>query len=92
MAPTLVVPRDLRVGEEVALILGFGLSTLAMIMRIWTKARLTRKMRLEDYFSLCAWLSFLAYTGLAIVIGSNGGDPIHKAYVSPPLFNPPFYS
>ena len=83
MAPALVVPHDLRMGEEVALVLGFVLSTLAALMRVWTKARLTRTMMLEDYFSLCAWLSFLAYIGLAIVIGSNGGDPVHKAYVRP---------
>ena len=83
MAPALVVPRDLRVGEEAAIVLGFGLSTLAITMRLWTKARLTRKVLLEDYFSLCAYLSFLVYTALAIVIGTNGGDSLHKAYVCP---------
>lgn len=83
MAPALVVPRDLRVGEEAAIVLGFGLSTLAITMRLWTKARLTRKVLLEDYFSLCAFLSFLAYIALAIVIGTNGGDSLHKAYVCP---------
>ena len=85
MAPALTIPHSLRVGEEVALIFGFGLSTIAVGMRTWVKARLTRTMMPEDYFSLAAWLSFLAYIGLAIVIGSNGGDPVHKAYVRPPF-------
>lgn len=88
MAPALAVPHSLRVGGEVTFVLGFGLSTLAVIMRIWTKARLTRTMLLEDYFSLAAWLSFLPYIGLAITIATNRGSPIHEAYVCLPLLNP----
>ncbi|KAF7502150.1 hypothetical protein GJ744_006887 [Endocarpon pusillum] len=39
-------------------------------------------MLIEDYFSVLSWLSFLAYIGLAIVIGRNGGDITHVAYLS----------
>ena len=81
MAPALIVTPSLRVGEELAIVLGFGLSTAAVAMRLWVKARLTKAMMLEDYFSLAAWLSFLAYIALAIVIGTSGGDAVHKAYV-----------
>lgn len=38
----------LRVGEVLTLALGFGMSTLAVLARVYTKTRLTRKMMMED--------------------------------------------
>lgn len=87
MAPALVVPHSLRVGEDLTFVLGFGLSTVAVAIRLWVKARLTKKMKLEDYFSLAAWLSFLVYIGLAVEIGISGGDAVHKAYVCLAFYN-----
>ena len=38
----------MRVGEVLALALGFGLSTLAVFARTYTKVRLTKTFRKED--------------------------------------------
>ncbi len=81
MAPALMVSHSLRVGEEIAIILVFGLSTVAVATRLWVKARLTKTMMVEDYFSFAASLSFLAYIALAVEIGTSGGDAVYKAYV-----------
>ena len=48
MAQTHVSLHSLRLGELFALALGFGLSTLAVSARIYTKKYLTRTMRMED--------------------------------------------
>ena len=48
MLPAIVVPRSLRIGEIVALTLGFGLSTLAVSARTYTKARIMRNVKAED--------------------------------------------
>jgi hypothetical protein len=48
MPPDLVVPLFLRVGEVLTLALGFGLSTLAICARLYTKVRIDRKMMIED--------------------------------------------
>lgn len=120
-----MVPHSLRVAEIFTVILGFGLATIAISARIYTKLRVVRNFLLEDCKptliaeNLClssidveqisqsphmyvgathpcirvpvhTWkerlmlitqLGFLAYLGLAIIIGRNGGDVEHKAYV-----------
>ncbi|MCJ1315362.1 hypothetical protein MMC15_000679 [Xylographa vitiligo] len=81
MIPTVVVPRSLRVGEILALTLGFGLSTLAVSARTYTKARIMRKVNAEDYLSVLAWLAFIGYIGVAIAIGENSGGALNTAYV-----------
>ncbi|KAF6241446.1 hypothetical protein HO173_000156 [Letharia columbiana] len=73
---------SLHVGEVFTLALGFGISTLAVCARIYTKMRLTKTMMKEDYFSLLAWLFFLAYIALAVVIGKSDGSIEHIAYLS----------
>ena len=78
----ITVPHSLRIGEVLTVILGFGLATLAIIARLYTKLCITRKLLLEDYFSIAGYLELVAYLGLAIVIGKNGGDIQHKAYLS----------
>ena len=48
MAQSQISLHSLRLGELFALALGFGLSTLVVSARIYTKKYLTRKMRMED--------------------------------------------
>ena len=48
MPAQVVVPDSLRIGEYLTVILGFGLSTIAIGARIYTKCRITKKFLLED--------------------------------------------
>ena len=48
MAVEIVVPLSLRIGQYLSMILGFGLSTLAVGARVYTKLRISRKFLLED--------------------------------------------
>ncbi|CAL8582622.1 hypothetical protein XPA_008276 [Xanthoria parietina] len=82
MSSQVVVPSSLRIGQYFAIILGFGLSTIAIAARLYTKLGITRKLLSEDYFALAGYLGLLAFLSLAIVIGKNGGDTRHKAYLS----------
>jgi hypothetical protein len=45
---SVVIPHSLRVGEIVTLVLGFGLSTLAVAARVYTKFHIMRDKKLED--------------------------------------------
>ncbi|KAM0802187.1 hypothetical protein BDR22DRAFT_971639 [Usnea florida] len=74
--------QSMRVGEVLALALGFGLSTLAVFARTYTKVRLTKTFKKEDFLSVLAWLFFLAYIAIAVVIGKNHGSSEHIAYLS----------
>jgi hypothetical protein len=49
MPSDLVVPYSLRIGQVLTLLLGFGLSTLAICARVYTKVRIDRRMLIEDY-------------------------------------------
>lgn len=51
-APT--VPPSLRAGEYATLILGFGLSTICVVTRMYTKARLLKSLKSEDCKSQCS--------------------------------------
>ncbi|KAL8981950.1 MAG: hypothetical protein Q9205_003405 [Flavoplaca limonia] len=82
-SPQVIVPQSLRIGQYFTVLLGFGLSTLAIAARLYTKLRITRKLLSEDYFSFAAYLGLSAFLGLAIVIGKDGGDIQHKAYCNP---------
>ncbi|KAL8999893.1 MAG: hypothetical protein Q9169_001298 [Polycauliona sp. 2 TL-2023] len=55
--PQVIVPSSLRIGQYFTVILGFGLSTLAISARLYTKLRITRKLLSEDYFSFTGYLS-----------------------------------
>ncbi|KAL8669878.1 MAG: hypothetical protein Q9168_005551 [Polycauliona sp. 1 TL-2023] len=55
--PQIIVPSSLRTGQYLAVILGFGLSTLAISARLYTKLRITRKLLSEDYFVFAGYLS-----------------------------------
>ena len=48
MSAQIVVPNSLRIGEYLTVLLGFGLSTIAICARIFTKWRITRKFLSED--------------------------------------------
>ena len=48
MTQSQVSMHSLHVGEVLALALGFGISTLAVCARIYTKVRLTKNLRSED--------------------------------------------
>ncbi|KAM0806447.1 hypothetical protein BDR22DRAFT_968475 [Usnea florida] len=82
MAQGQVSPHSLRLGELFALALGFVLSTLAVFARVYTKMRLLRPMLMEDYVSVLAWLFFLAYIALAVLVGKHDGSPEHIAHLS----------
>ena len=43
-----IVPRSMRIGEIFTVLLGFGLATLAIGARTYTKLRITRKFLSED--------------------------------------------
>ena len=47
-SPQVIVPQSLRIGQYFTVILGFGLSTLAIAARLYTKLRITRKFLSED--------------------------------------------
>ncbi|KAL8706502.1 MAG: hypothetical protein Q9201_000434 [Fulgogasparrea decipioides] len=82
MVVQVIVPHSLRVGEVFTVAFGFGLSTVAICARIYTKLRIVRNFLSEDYFSIAGYLFFLVYLGLAITIGKNSGGVQHKAYLS----------
>jgi hypothetical protein len=48
MASILVIPHSIRVGEILTLVCGFGLSTLVVLARLYTKTRITKKWKMED--------------------------------------------
>ena len=48
MPAQVIVPDSLRIGEYLTVILGFGLSTIAICARIYTKSRITKQFLLED--------------------------------------------
>ena len=48
MPTQVIVPDSLRIGEYFTLILGFGLSTVAICARIYAKSRITKRFLLED--------------------------------------------
>ena len=48
MPAQVIVPDSLRIGEYLTVALGFGLSTIAICARIYTKLRITKKFLLED--------------------------------------------
>lgn len=73
---------SLRLGELFALALGLVLSTLAVFARVYVRTRLFRPMLKEDYVSVLAWLSFLPYIALAVVVGKHDGSPEHVAHLS----------
>ena len=48
MLEKIVIPHPLRTGEVFGLTLGFGLSTIAVSIRLYTKAFLARSLKAED--------------------------------------------
>lgn len=48
MAPQVIVPHSMRIGQIFTVLLGFGLSSLAVGVRLYTKSRITRKFLSED--------------------------------------------
>lgn len=59
-------PYSLRSDVYVAAGVGLGISSLAVILRIFTKVRVLRCMQLEDYILLFSLLGFFAFTFLMI--------------------------
>lgn len=59
MTESQIPTKSIHVGEVLALALGFGLSTLAVFARTYTKLRLTKSFLKEDYFSVLAWVQYL---------------------------------
>ena len=54
MMPTeVIVPHSMRIGEIFTVLLGFGLATLAIGARTYTKLRITRKFLSEDCMLSC---------------------------------------
>jgi hypothetical protein len=45
---------------------GLGLSTIAVVLRVFTKARVLRSIQLEEYILVLSQLGFFAFTGLMI--------------------------
>ncbi|MCJ1242663.1 hypothetical protein MMC14_010672 [Varicellaria rhodocarpa] len=48
------------------------ITTLAVGLRIFTKIRVDRNLKLEDYASVFSWLCFIAYTGLVLTNTISG--------------------
>lgn len=48
MSSQVYIPSALRIGEVVALALGFGLSTFAVFARLYTQKCLTKSIKIED--------------------------------------------
>lgn len=48
MPSQVIVPHSLRIAEVLTVALGFGLSTIAICARMFTKLRIAREFLLED--------------------------------------------
>lgn len=59
-------PYSLRSDMYVAAGVGLGVSSLAVILRVFTKVRVLRSMQLEEYILLLSLLGFFAFTFLMI--------------------------
>lgn len=59
-------PYSLRSDMYVAAGVGLGISSVAVILRVFTKVRVLRSMQLEDYILVLSLLGFFAFTFLMI--------------------------
>ena len=48
MATRIHIPRSLQIGEALAAALGFGISTMTVLARLYTRIILTKSMKIED--------------------------------------------
>ncbi|MCJ1403525.1 hypothetical protein MMC11_006748 [Xylographa trunciseda] len=79
---SVIVPLGLRLAEIVTLILGIGLSTIAVFSRMYAKLFLYKAVLWEDCFSVLAWMGYLAFVGIGIVVGQNDSGAVHIAFLS----------
>ena len=48
MATRIHIPQSLQIGEAVATALGFAISTITVLARLYTRITITRSMKIED--------------------------------------------